>query len=211
MEITSVKHSKTAIIGYKVNNQFFVPKHEDDLDYQDVKTWIAEGGIIEEEFTVSELLQEAKDIKISQLKSNRNNANLKPMSAVANEITHINGVFNETANQVSFMFDTVSSEQPATEPNTIILGVLLGSIKNSDFMIRYSCKINEGQEVRKGYVLLNESATSNIQAHLINRNENNISFTNDAEDEINAINTTDDIDLDAAIVLINAVDISFTS
>lgn len=57
MEILNVKYQTN---GFVVNNQFFIPKNESDLDYQNIKLWIEAGGVVEPEFSEEELLYKAK-------------------------------------------------------------------------------------------------------------------------------------------------------
>ena len=55
--------------GYVVNNQFFIPIDENNLDYQNIKTWIKAGNIVEPEFILVEdtkekgLIEELRKLK----------------------------------------------------------------------------------------------------------------------------------------------------
>lgn len=51
MEIGKIKFQKN---GFLVNDAVFVPEASDNSDYQKIQKWIAEGGIVEPEFTTSE-------------------------------------------------------------------------------------------------------------------------------------------------------------
>ena len=68
MEILNVKYQTN---GFVVNNQFFIPKNESDLDYQNIKLWIEAGGVVEPEFSEEELLYKAKYSKKLIIKSLR--------------------------------------------------------------------------------------------------------------------------------------------
>jgi hypothetical protein len=53
--------------GYVVNNQFFVPKDEENFDYQDIKTWVNAGNVIEPEFILAKDLEEIKKSALTSL------------------------------------------------------------------------------------------------------------------------------------------------
>lgn len=56
MNIQSVKYSNKGYIVLLINgNRVFVPNDSQNFDYQQVQKWIANGGVVAEEFTVSEL------------------------------------------------------------------------------------------------------------------------------------------------------------
>ena len=192
MEITKVQIWQD---GYKVNDQFFIPIDESNLDYQDVKAYIDNGGVVDPEFTDEELLQRAKDSKITQLKINRDEDNKRPLvSQQALEvIDNGDGTFTTSANLKYFSFPVEQTGVSVTEPSNIINTALRGNV------IRYSCAIIEGENLRKGYVEIDSNVAIAIEAHLAIRAQNNISFSNQKEDEINDC---------ATIAEVEAVDIS---
>ena len=153
-------------------------------------------------------LLEYKKRKIDQVKINRNNSNLEPVISVAYEIEVVDDSFSTTSNEVSFQFKVESTGQPATEPNSIILGVLIVSASNPDFYIRYSCEIIDGETTRKGYVAITATVAAMIQSQVQARNESNISAANSCEDSINDIVMDTDTDLDQAKSLIDQIDIT---
>jgi hypothetical protein len=81
MQINTVKKSG---LNFLVNSSIFVPNSLNNSDYQAIQKWIAAGGIVEDEFTSSELLQNAKDLKLAQLNQNRNDFCLVPMEFSGN-------------------------------------------------------------------------------------------------------------------------------
>ncbi len=70
MNIESVKKVEG---GYKVNDQFFIPDDSDkdiekqDCYYKQIVEWISAGGIVEEEYSESEILEAAQNRKVSEL------------------------------------------------------------------------------------------------------------------------------------------------
>ena len=64
MGIQKIKQTKN---GYLVNESTFVPNDPYNTDYQAVQEWIAEGGVVEPEFSLDEL----KIKKIAEVKSAR--------------------------------------------------------------------------------------------------------------------------------------------
>ena len=138
-------------------------------------------------------LTEAKQIKIKQLKENRNQRLLKVMKFTkAFEI-----VFNDqgldviTNNEVFFEFRVTSTGQPATEPNSLLLNAIT---KTGDKYIRYSCVIIEGENSRKGYIQLNSVVANNLLTHIEQRNTDYIKLSNDLETEINNCLTLEEVE-----------------
>jgi hypothetical protein len=194
MEITKVQIWQD---GYKVNDQFFIPIDESNLDYQDVKAYIDNGGVVDPEFTDAELLQKAKDSKITQLKINRDEDNKRPLvSQQALEIIdNGDGTFTTSANLKYFSFSVEKTGLSVTEPSNIINTALRGNV------VRYSCAIIEGATQRKGYIEIDSSVAANIETHLAIRAQENIAFANRQEKVINACTTIEEVE---------AVDISIT-
>ena len=55
--------------GYLVNGTMSVPKADGNKDYEEVKQFIADGGVVEPEFTDAELLDQAKASKLQQIEA----------------------------------------------------------------------------------------------------------------------------------------------
>lgn len=64
MQIEKVRQIKS---GFIVNDSMSVPNNPANSDYQTIQQWIVDGGIVEPEFTDAELLQNAKDKKIGEI------------------------------------------------------------------------------------------------------------------------------------------------
>jgi hypothetical protein len=68
MNIQTIKELNS---NYLINESILVPKDSSNKDYRKIQIWIEEGGIIEPEFTNSELLEQVKDEKKSLIKFDR--------------------------------------------------------------------------------------------------------------------------------------------
>ncbi len=137
-------------------------------------------------------LEQAKQIKIKQLKENRNQRLLRPMKFTkAFEIVFDDqGLDVVTDNTVFFEFRVTSTGQPATEPNSLLLNAVS---KTGDKYIRYSCIIIEGENSRKGYIQLNSLVANNLLDHIEQRNTSYIKLSNDLETEINNCLTLEEV------------------
>jgi hypothetical protein len=184
MQITKVQEQKN---GYLVNDSIFVPNAQENSDYQAIQKWIADGGIIE----AFDFLAEAKLAKIAQLKTNRNEALGKPYSA-CKAYEWDKPEIEE--NKVYFEFSAKATGVQLTEPSTIIFSASLGGI------IKYSCTIIEGENKRKGYVILDQAVSQNVSTYLEDRGTTYISYANEKEVEINACTTLEEL---------NAININF--
>ena len=147
--------------------------------------------------TKAEILEieliEAKQIKIKQLKENRNQRLLRPMKFTkAFEIVFDDqGLDVVTDNTVFFEFRVTSTGQPATEPNSLLLNAVS---KTGDKYIRYSCIIIEGENSRKGYIQLNSVVANNLLDHIEQRNTSYIKLSNDLETKINNCLTLEEVE-----------------
>lgn len=79
MQITKIQDISSQK-GYKINNQFFVAYEGNDQfdlqnkDYQNCLKWIANGGIVEPEFTAEQLFEKTKQSKLAEIKTKRDKA-----------------------------------------------------------------------------------------------------------------------------------------
>ena len=140
----------------------------------------------------AEFLLERKNKKIIQLKANRNEALEKPfVDCQAHEWSEDGELPKD---KVYFEFSTKSTGVQLTEPNTIILAVMLGSI------VKYSCSIIEGENRREGYIVLNQEVALSISAYLTDRGTTCVAYAIEKEVEIHACTTEAQLD---------AIDITF--
>ena len=138
-----------------------------------------------------DFLAEKKNEKIAQLKVNRNVALGKPYSA-CKAYEWDKPEIEE--NKVYFEFSVKSTGVQLTEPSTIIFSASLGGI------VKYSCTIIEGENKRKGYVILDQAVSQNVSTFLEDRGTAYISYANEKEIEINACTTLEEL---------NAININF--
>ena len=136
-------------------------------------------------------LQNTKTARITQLKLNRDNANTKDMVChQAFELKQIGQYeFVETTNLVYFAFQTKDTGQPGTQPTTIVQNAIA-----FDQPMRYSCKIIEDDQIRKGYVSFNRLVAISIRDHWVLRNTDNITKCNNIEIDINACTTLEEVE-----------------
>jgi len=150
-----------------------------------IKEWklnIAQPTFTSADYEIS-TLEQAKLVKIAQLKANRNAALEKTwIASKAKEW--------ETENQVYFEFSLKSTGIVLTEPHTIVFGALL-----SVEPIKYSCKIIEGENRREGYIILNQEVAQKLSSHFRSDATGYIGLANDLEAEINACTTIKQINL----------------
>ncbi len=202
------KKSDNIVLGYFPNdmnypNESFIDTN--DMGYIEIskQAWKArpERAIVNGESLEafikpdSQLLQEAKNAKIIQIKVNRKESNQKDLILVqAKEITdNGDGSFTTTTDLVNFSFRTRRSGDELTNPSNLINACLRG------VTIRYSCEILNPS--RRGYVEITQAIAENIESHLINRGQNNVYYANTLEDEINNCSTVEEVE---------AIDINFS-
>ena len=142
-----------------------------------------------------QLLDNMKINKKSQLKANRDAANLRPMISIqADEVLYSEGEETRTSNKKYFAFSVTETGQPATSPSSIIFSTLLASSVNPAYFLRYSCFIIEGGSTRKGYVAIDAVVASTILNHISHRATTNIAYANEIESLINSANSIEELE-----------------
>lgn len=177
MNIQTVKDQKGL---YLVNDILSVPKNPLNKDYQEVQQWIANGGIVEQE----DLLQEAKNKKLAELKNVRDLTNILPIDTLQGyEI--INDI--KSNNLVKFIFSTSPTGNTATEPNNILFSTNFGCLIDPNYYTQYSCLIidSDGSK-RKGYIAIDNTLAISLMNHYKERSINNIKVCNLIENQIEA-------------------------
>ena len=121
MEIEKVQDIKTQK-GYKFNNQFFVAYEGNsqfdatNQDYLDCLEWIANGGIVEPEFTQEEYLKRAKDEKFAKLEAFILAKKITPFTThKAPEITGVNPYVFGTDVQFVWFIDSIPNSNLTPE------------------------------------------------------------------------------------------------
>ena len=133
-------------------------------------------------------LEQAKALKIEQLKANRNKLLDKySYTQKAFEIIIVEEEDVVTENEVYFEFAT-KGDTELTNPTAIIFTALRG------IPVRYSCKIIEGEERRAGYVQMTQSVADSISNHLRDRATGLVKTCNDIEKEIENVENLEDLE-----------------
>lgn len=146
-------------------------------------------------------LKEAKEAKIKELKKNRDTYLVSDyISHQATELVEDEDGDFTNGELVYFSFKAGATGNPASEPNSILLGAVLMGSANPSYFLRYSCTIIEGESTRKGYVKITPAIAAQLIAHIQDRNLGAIKLTNNREKAINVASTIEEI---------NAIDITF--
>jgi hypothetical protein len=111
MKIEKIKQTQN---GYFVNDSIFVPNAPDNSDYQYIKEWVDNGGIIEPEFNDQELFEKAKEAKKNEIEQIYLQQNLKPHFF---DGLVLSGQGTGTIKKFKFSLDFVNKKIPALEPD----------------------------------------------------------------------------------------------
>lgn len=170
-----------------------------------------------EEKNAEQILNEAKEAKIQTLKSNRDNANLRPMVSIkAPEL--IGEMGSKTfGDLVYFSFDTKATNNPATEPNSIVFATILNGMVNPNYYAQYSTIIIEGDSTRKGYVAITPTVAGQLAGHAAHRNTMNIEYCNQQEVLIKAVSVyfpegheqAGQLDINSSLEALNQINITY--
>ena len=146
---------------------------------------------------LSEQLITAKAEKVTILKALRDAQNLLPMTShQAKELIQGSDGEFTIGELVYFIFGTSPTSNPATEPSSICFTTILRGLSNPAYYLRYSCKIDNGDDtLRSGYVALTPALCADIMSHAERRNTQNIVACNDKEKLINACTTLEELAL----------------
>ncbi|NBV06796.1 MAG: hypothetical protein EBS06_06130 [Proteobacteria bacterium] len=177
MEIVTLKEQEN---GYLVNGAIFVPKVQENSDYQNIQKWIAKGGAPEKE----DLLAKAKLKKIAEIKSIRDQKNIEPITDFEAFLLDEEG--NKTKQQSYFIFYTNRHQtNPASDPDSIISRALdLGSVP-------YFTKDLIGNKIN---IELTSKIAASLRQHIAQRNNDNYKLSSSIEVEINNATTIEEIE-----------------
>jgi len=121
--------------GYLVNGNLSVPKADGNKDYEAVKKWIDGGGIVGAEFSLGELLSQAKELKLTEIDNDFNSAENTPVDYLdrkffggAESVTSIDAFVRLTklAEGTTFTIwdiDGTEHDFSETEANGLILAI----------------------------------------------------------------------------------------
>lgn len=208
---TTVKYNKidSKVIGYFPNdkdypNESFV--ENSDFGYIEItkEEWrnkpsqaIVNGNSLEEYVKPdSELLQEAKDAKIAQIKLNRDQAQLKPVTNPSiTTAPLLLGLNQELAGEdVNFSFDTKPTGNGLTSPETILTDLII-----EDSTTDYATERLDTNE--DCYVRIDKTIAQSIRDHLKVRVIANIGHARDLVKQVNDCLTIEEV---------NNIDINFS-
>lgn len=151
-------------------------------------------------------LQEAKDAKLAQLDTNKNNNLIKDLISEQGYETYKdpsipwNGTWIVGDKLLYFHFKTETTGVPITEPENILRRVQ----DNPAQVIQYSCYIVDDGDLglRKGYINLDATLASSLANHCLDRGNTSIQFANEQQIKINDCKTIEEVD---------AIDINFNN
>lgn len=177
MQIRTVKKTKG---GYLINNgEFFVPEDSGNSGHRKVKEWIAEGGIVEPEFSLAEI----KTKKIQEIKAIRDGKNIEPITDTQAEIINKDSGEAMGADSYFVFYTDRHPTNPAADPTALLTNAIV-----LNQTVPYSSRDLNGNKVT---VAITPSIARSLAAHLALRNNNNYKL---ADAIVNAINdaTTED-------------------
>jgi hypothetical protein len=193
MIINTVKELENS---YLVNGVSTITKEVGATGYDKVQDWIAEGNTPDPEFTEAEILQNAKDAKIAEIKATRNAANIADHTRTGGRelIIDNNGNITGEGNLVTFIFDCKPIlNNPAANP-----AKLLEFARSKNIDIPYSCEIQdtdgEGNIIfRKGVVKIDSTLADTIENHIANRNSGNYLKYGKLKESVNNATTIEEV------------------
>jgi hypothetical protein len=136
------------------------------------------------------LLQEAKDAKIQEIKTRRDQENIKEITNPATTtapllIEGATGLELE-GSDVNFAFNMTPTSNNFTDPTTILTDIIV-----NDTTTDYSTKkVDDGSAI---YVRIDKTIANNIKNHAKLRMINNIYFANKIEQAINSCSTIEEV------------------
>jgi hypothetical protein len=179
--------SKRKIINIAPN---LLGKGDDNATINQIANQLVPNGVSWEAIdsnTIPVDLQEAKDKKIAEIKTKRNQENIKPITNATVTTApllkeDVSGLVLDGTKTVNFNFNMAPTSNSFTDPTTILTEVI-----TQDSTTDYSTtKVSDGS---KCYVRLDKTIAENIKNHAKVRMLNNIYFTNKIEDAIEACTT----------------------
>ena len=168
VQIQSVKDNKE---NYIINGVVFVPKNEENSDYQRIQKWIVEGGTVEKE----DLLAKEKLRKIAEIKSIRDQKNIEPITNQQAFLIDENGA--TTSQKSYFVFYTNRHQtNPASDPESII------SRATELGLMPYFTRDLEGKKIT---VELTAEIAALLKQRIFERSDNNYKVSGSIEESIN--------------------------
>ena len=178
MQILKVKAQEK---GFLVNDYLNIPKDNFNSDYLAVQKWLANGGVVEPEFSLAEI----KTKKITEIKSIRDSKNVEPI--VDTQALIIDNEGNITEETSYFIFHTDRHQiNPAADPSTILITTVL-----LDQTLPYSTKTPDGEKIT---IALTPRIAGSLAAHLAQRNNANYMLSDKIEAAVNAAISQEEVE-----------------
>jgi hypothetical protein len=177
MEIRSVKDDG---VNYILNDVIFVPKSQENSDYQKIQKWIEAGGIIDQ----GNLLTKVKLEKISKVKSIRDQKNIEPIIDYQGFVIDTEG--NITEQESYFVFYTNRHQtNPASDPESIISrAITLGTMP-------YFTKDSDGKPIT---IELTAKIAATLRQRISERNDSNYKLSSALEAEISSAESIEEVE-----------------
>lgn len=167
--------------GFLVNGNLNVPNDPNNMYYCKVQQWIAEGGVVDPEFSLAEI----KAKKIAEIKSIRDAKNVESIVDTKAPLLNENGEL--TGKDTYFTFCTKRHPtNPAADPNSVLTSAII-----SGQHIPYSTKSPEGVKVT---VALTHEIARVLVAHISLRNNNNYKLSDAIEAAVKAATTKEEVE-----------------
>ena len=194
MQINAIKQTEG---GYVVNESIFVPEDLGNSDCKKIQEWIISGGTVSPEFTNEDLLVDAKAKKRQEIKTLRDEANIKPFLGQTAYILEKDQSNNwiKTNTAINFTFSTAPTGQPLTEPANILFSTMIGFNFNTDYFTPYSTYtvengITTGEQIT---VCLDATSAIAIQLHLAHRSSKWVEKANQLESQVSNAQTIEGV------------------
>lgn len=177
MRILKVKEINSC---YLVNDLMWVPKDQNNRNYQEIQRWINDGGEVEK----ADLFAKEKLTKIAQIKSVRDQKNIEPITDCKAYI--INNSGKKTAKNSYFLFYTNRHQTtPASDPDSIISRVLnFGAMP-------YFTEDTNGNKIT---IELTSKIVKVLRQRMTERNDNNYKRSSEIEAAIRDAKTVEEIE-----------------
>lgn len=177
MKILKIKKSQES---YIVNGSIYVPKIDGNSDYEKIKKWIEDGGVVEPEFSLAEI----KAKKIQEIKTIRDGKNIEPITDYSAKTFDNEGDLTDV--NTFFVFHTNRHPtNPAADSTALLTNAIV-----LDQTVPYSSRDLSGDKVT---VAITPDIARSLAAHLALRNNNNYKLADAIVNAINAATTEEEV------------------
>ena len=178
MLINKAKFTKK---GYIVNDSISIPNCSDNTDFKLIQKWIADGGIVEPEFSLAEI----RTKKIAEIKNIRDAKNVESIVDTKAPLLDEDGLITDKNTYFTF-YTKRHPTNPAADPNSVLTSAIV-----SDQHVPYSTKSPEGVKI---VVALTPEIARVLVAHISLRNNNNYKLSDAIEAAVKAATTKEEVE-----------------